>query len=419
MIDRWYYMHAGQKWGPVTAAQLRQLANSGRLEPNDLIWPEGRDQKQGVPAQAALDFAAPTPPAPPLANKPDWLDDIRTLANTAQKSAAPAKPDWLEDVRAAEKVEQEFLTLEWDGDNASSEDEMVKQLLDQMEGKYAPEAMTEFVPEPPEPAKSIAPPQQFLIGSATTRGRVRDRNEDSLLVQQCTWSNLDQRHDVALIVVADGMGGHQAGDRASGLVVRAMSGALTPLLTTALSGTASPPAAAALTDTLERGLQEANRLVLQTAKDNVACKGMGSTAVALLIWDGHAYIRLVGDCRVYHWRAAKLSQVTRDQTLVARMVELGQLSPEEAATHPRRNEVTQAVGKFSRLEPARYERRLQRGDWLIACCDGLYAHVEDRTLGEEIAKAGSAAAELANRLIELANQGGGSDNCTVVAVHCP
>ncbi len=80
-------------------------------------------------------------------------------------------------------------------------------------------------------------------------------------------------------------------------------------------------------------------------------KGMGSTAVALLVWDGHASISLVGDCRVYHWRAGRLTQVTRDQTLVARMVELGQLTPEEAAKHPRRNEVSQAVGKFPLIDP--------------------------------------------------------------------
>jgi protein phosphatase len=145
---------------------------------------------------------------------------------------------------------------------------------------------------------------------------------------------------------------------------------------------------------------------------------MGSTAVVLLIWDAKAYIRLVGDCRVYHWRGGKLTQVTRDQTLVARMVELGQLTQEEAAKHARRNEVAQAVGKYALIEPARCELSLSPGDWLVASSDGLQAHVNDRTLGETIARAGVSAEDLASRLVELANQGGGSDNCTVVVVRC-
>ncbi len=247
---------------------------------------------------------------------------------------------------------------------------------------------------------------------------MRDRNEDSLLLHRCSWSNLDQRHDVALIVVADGMGGHQAGERASGLVVQALGKALAPVLTAALNAQSPQSAAFDPSEALEGGLIEANRLVREMAQRNPAWKGMGSTAVALLIWDGQAYIRLVGDCRVYHWRGGKLTQVTKDQTLVARMVELGQLTPEEAAKHPRRNEVAQAVGKYALIEPARYELSLSPGDWLLASSDGLQAHVNDRTLSDAISKAGASATELADRLVELANQGGGSDNCTVVTVRC-
>jgi protein phosphatase len=247
---------------------------------------------------------------------------------------------------------------------------------------------------------------------------VRDRNEDSLLVQQCSWSNLNQRHDIALIVVADGLGGHQAGDQASGLVIRRMSEVLTPLLTAAFDPECPDPTPEVLAETLERGFQEANRVVRQAAQDNPSWKGMGSTAVAVLVWDGKAYISLVGDCRLYHGHAGKLTQITRDQTLVQRMVELGQLTPEEAARHPRRNEVAQAIGKYALLEPARYDVSLSPGDWLVACCDGLYAHVDNRTFQKEISKAGVSAPQLADQLIDLANKGGGSDNCTVVAVHC-
>jgi len=223
---------------------------------------------------------------------------------------------------------------------------------------------------------------------------------------------------VALLVVADGMGGHAAGERASGLVIGTLSGVLTPLLTAAMSKPSAKAAPPDFAEALDRGLHEANRIVREAATANTACKGMGSTAAAVLVWDGHAFISLVGDCRVHHWRGGRLTQVTRDQTLVARMVELGQLTPQEAATHPRRNEVAQAVGKYALLSPARYKVSLAAGDWLLVSSDGLQAHVEERLLQETIAKAGSSAADLANRLVDLANQRGGSDNCTVIAVHC-
>jgi protein phosphatase len=320
-------------------------------------------------------------------------------------------------VRKAEEVEKEFLSIPWDAEPLDIEPQWVEsELLDELveaEPVAKPKSAPQSAPKP-----VATPSLRLALGSATTRGRVRARNEDSLLVQHCTWSNRNQRHDIALIVVADGMGGHQAGDRASGLVIRVMSEVLTPLLTAALDEQCPDPTPAILAETLDRGLQEANRVVRQAAQDNPSYRSMGSTAVALLVWGGNAYISLVGDCRVYHTHAGKLTQITRDQTLVARMVELGQLTPEEAAKHPRRNEVSQAIGKYALLEPARYDVSLSPGDWLVACCDGLYAHVDPRTLQKEIGKAGVSARELADQLIDLANKGGGSDNCTVVAVQC-
>jgi serine/threonine protein phosphatase PrpC len=417
MVDRWYYMHGGKTLGPVSADRLRQLAHGGGLDATDLIWPEGRQQSEAVEAQSAIDFSSPPPAA--VENRPGWLDDIRTAAKTETKSPPPIKPDWLDDVRTAETHEQAFLPLEWDADNLQLEEEpAAKKPADELEAFL--NLMPKREPTPSSAAKPTVETspasRRLIVGSATTRGRVRDHNEDSLLVQQIAWSNLDQRHEMALVVVADGMGGHAAGEKASALVVRALSEVVTPLLTAAMS---DPALAAAHdpNDVLDRGLREANRLVRDTAKDNPALKGMGSTAAAVLIWDDRVYIQSVGDCRVYHWCAGALRQVTRDQTLVARMVELGQLTREEAAVHPRRNEVAQAVGKYALLEPGRYELTLKPGDWLLACSDGLQAHVSDETVGELIAKAGASATDLVERLIDSANRGGGTDNCTVVAVY--
>ncbi len=172
-----------------------------------------------------------------------------------------------------------------------------------------------------------------------------DCNEDSFLVQHLRWMNRDDWHEAALLVVADGMGGYQAGDRASRIVIQAVSGLLTPLLTASLEGRAADGTEEA---EVERALCMANAEVNAQASRDPTCKGMGATAAVVLVRDNQAFIGHVGDCRVYHHRGGRLTQVTRDQTLVARMVELGQISPQRALTHPARNEVSQAIGKLRR-----------------------------------------------------------------------
>jgi protein phosphatase len=214
------------------------------------------------------------------------------------------------------------------------------------------------------------------------------------------------------------MGGHEAGDRASGLVIRTVGGALATPLGGALSGQLKAAAAPVLAEALGAALQEANRVVHPAARGLPSCKGMGATAAAVLVWDGLAVIGHVGDCRVYHQRGGALTQVTRDQTLVARMVELGKLTPREALDHPARNEVAQAVGRQPEVEPGRCQVQLAPGDWLIVACDGLQSHLDARALQEQVARAPSSAARLAQQLVDLADQRGGSDNCTVVAVRC-
>jgi len=256
------------------------------------------------------------------------------------------------------------------------------------------------------------------IGAATSAGRVRDRNEDSLFIQHMHMAAFNKRREVAVLVVADGMGGHGAGDRASDLVARTVGASLASIIAAACSGIGQEPALPLLADQVAASLKEAHRAVLQQAQKEPSCRGMGATAAVVLVWEATALIGHVGDCRVYHQHDDKLAQVTRDQTLVARMVELGKLTPQEALTHPQRNEVTQAVGRGAELRPAAHQVKLVACDWLIIACDGLHAHVDERMLADAILEAGPSASSLASRLIELANECGGSDNCTVVAVRC-
>jgi serine/threonine protein phosphatase PrpC len=394
MADSWFYTHDGKTYGPADAATLRRLAAEGKLAPDDLVWPEGGSAVTAAPARSLVPFAGQTP-APGAV--PDWLGDVRRAEASEPSPALPATPplpptspqpsshpDWLEDVKRREGPAP---------------------------APPAPVAVPVAQPVSVQPAAPLARQTILEVGGATTPGMVRDRNEDSSLVLQAAWTNLDQRHEMAIIVVADGMGGAQAGDRASGLIVATMGKALAGRLAEAAAGS---DGAATIGPALDSAFALAHQTVAEAAADP-ACKGMGATTVALVVHDRSVHIALVGDCRVYHHRANKLARVTRDQTLVNRMVELGQLTPQEAVNHPRANEVTQAVGQRS-IQPVHTELALAPGDWLLAACDGLYAHLEDQVLQDLLNGWTASAAELAAFLVRRVDQLGGSDNCTVVAV---
>jgi protein phosphatase len=254
------------------------------------------------------------------------------------------------------------------------------------------------------------------VGGATSPGLARKRNEDSFLVQQLTWCNLDQRHELALIVVADGLGGHDAGDKASQMVIQAMGSGLSAVLTGALNGQMRDSSPAVLAPALETALKAANQQVYRRAQSELSCRGMGATASIVLIWDSQVVIGHVGDTRVYLYRAGKVTQLTRDQTLVEKMVQMGQLTPQQAAVHPARNEVAQAIGRQSDVEPATSHMKLLPGDWVFVACDGLHAHVDCALLERAAREAMPSATLLAHHLVKLADERGGSDNCTVVAI---
>ena len=261
-------------------------------------------------------------------------------------------------------------------------------------------------------------PPRLEVGSATSVGLVRKRNEDAFLAQHFAWANVEGPREIALLVLADGMGGYEAGHQASRLAVETVAAALAPVLGGALTGDIKGLSHSILAENIDYALLEANRVVHRRGQSDPACKGMGATAEVMLVWGGRVLVGHVGDCRVYHGHGDRLTQLTKDQTLVARMVELGTLSPREASSHPARNEVAQAVGKHPDLAPARYEAVVAAGDWLIAASDGLHAHLDDKALEAEFARPAPSAAARARQLCEAADRQGGSDNCTVLCVRC-
>ena len=271
--------------------------------------------------------------------------------------------------------------------------------------------MPSFDAEPRTPARS-----SLDIGAATTAGKVRQRNEDAHLVRRQNWAGPDDPSDLALLVVADGMGGYGGGAQASALCVRSIQAALSPFFELMLTGQIRPESTAP--DQLRAALSKASQAVYAAAQSDGRFKGMGAAAVAALLWRHNAVIGHVGDCRAYHFRQGKLQQATKDQTLVQRMLDLGTLKPHEAKHHPAQNELSQAIGRRPDVAADICQVSLIRGDWLILACDGLQEHLSHDELRREIELALPSASFLAERLIDVANERGGKDNCTVIAVHC-
>lgn len=230
------------------------------------------------------------------------------------------------------------------------------------------------------------------VDAASDVGRVRARNEDAWL-----WRRLGAAE---LLAVADGLGGHQAGDVASRLALEALAEAL---------GDAGP--GALRRQRLEAAFHRANEAVWQAAQRRPDWSGMGTTLTAALVEAGELTVAHVGDSRAYLWRGGSLRQLTSDHSLVRALVERGALSEEEAERLPERHILTRAVGTAPEVEVDVVELRLEPGDRLLLATDGLTAALSLEQVVELLAQGGDRPAQ---RLVEAANRGGAPDNVTVL-----
>ena len=224
------------------------------------------------------------------------------------------------------------------------------------------------------------------FGSRTDIGCLRDHNEDSLVVTP------------PLFAVADGMGGHAAGEVASEIAVRVLS-ELAP---------EHPDGEA-----LGRAIEEANRAVIQAAREGRGRQGMGTTMTAAMLEGERLVIAQVGDSRAYLLNQGKLQQLTRDHSLMADMIEAGQLTPEEARTHPQRSVITRALGSDAHLHPDIYEINVETGDRLLICSDGLSGMIFDDQIENTLRRVQDPQ-RCASQLVNEAIAAGGHDNVTVI-----
>src|SRR6476659_9183711 len=228
---------------------------------------------------------------------------------------------------------------------------------------------------------------RIVSGASTDTGQVRDGNEDSYLV--------DRR--LELFAVADGMGGHRAGEIASATALDGLK----------LAVTEGTPVADAV--------GRANTAVWDKAAGDTELAGMGTTLTAAIFDQGALTIAHVGDSRAYLLRGDRLERLTTDHSLVEELIRDGKLTEEQAAVHPQRSIITRALGVDSSVEVDVYSLVLQGGDRVIICSDGLTSMVRPAAIGEILREHADPTAA-ANALVDAANAAGGEDNITVVVL---
>jgi protein phosphatase len=240
---------------------------------------------------------------------------------------------------------------------------------------------------------------QIVGAMRTDPGLVRETNEDSVAWVTPSDRNVANSHG-CLAVVADGMGGHAAGEIASAIATDVVR-----RLYYDLNGPVPKVLAAAFS--------EANRVILQYAADHPNCKGMGTTCTVLAFREGKAWLAHIGDSRAYLLREGTLTQLSEDQTLVAKLVSDGTLTREEAEHSPAHNVILQALGAASRLSPIIGSKGLpiEFGDVLILCSDGVFNMVPESTIADVAGRLPPQ--EACDALIEAARAAGGHDNASL------
>jgi len=239
---------------------------------------------------------------------------------------------------------------------------------------------------------------QIKVGARTDVGMVRSGNEDNFFAEADTTRGV--------FVVADGMGGHAAGEVASEMAVQIVARTLLPLQSVKTAGAE---------DLVAQSLKDANRAIYERMLAEVDKQGMGTTASVLVLSDEGYLIGQIGDSRIYLLRDGALVQITKDHSYVQEQVDAGLLTPEQARYHPYSNVITRCVGASDEVEADVYSGAVRPGDSFLVASDGLTGMVDDRRL-QQLLLARSGPGRIVDALIAEANNRGGLDNITAIVV---
>ncbi|NWF68794.1 MAG: serine/threonine-protein phosphatase [Chloroflexi bacterium] len=266
----------------------------------------------------------------------------------------------------------------------------------------------------PLPAEKVTTSknEHLVFGQSTDIGMVRSNNQDSALSFFFTSSSAEERPDFGLFIVADGMGGHHDGEKASAITTRVIASQVANNIYLPILAEGDDVERPPITEALVQAVQKANSQVITSVPDG------GTTATAVAVIGDLAYIAHVGDTRVYLIHKENIEQITRDHSLVQRLIELEQLSQDEAADHPQKNVLYRALGQNESLEVDTLTRRLPPGARVLLCSDGLWSFVKEKEIFEIVSNS-SNPQEACDKLISLANTRGGFDNITAILLRVP
>lgn len=254
---------------------------------------------------------------------------------------------------------------------------------------------------------------RLAYGLCSDVGQVRTNNQDAVFSFVSSSATAEEYPEFGIFVVADGMGGHHDGEKASALTARVIVRYISTEIFLPMLNQESPTAERpTVSDVLRKAIQQANQEVSQTVPEG------GTTVTVATIMGDLAYIGHVGDSRAYIINREGIEQITRDHSLVQRLIELEQLTPEEAAEHPQRNVLYRAIGQNENIDVDAITRRLSAGSRLLMCTDGLWNLISEEEIRNTVfgTPTPQAACEA---LVKLANERGGPDNISVILVKVP
>jgi PPM family protein phosphatase len=255
-------------------------------------------------------------------------------------------------------------------------------------------------------------PPQLIVGCGQSVGKVRDHNEDTLFTMTAVLSDNETELPFGLFMVADGMGGHQHGEVASGTAVRTMAEYLVNRIYSPLFGIHAEGQRESLQELMQSGVYEAQQAVLRKAP------GGGTTLSVAMVIGEQITISHVGDSRIYFiYPDGRVQVITHDHSLVRRLVELGQITEEEAAVHPQRNVLYRAVGQVEPFKPDVNTHPFPSQGILMLCSDGLWGVVPEAEI-LRIIRSNNNLTHACNDLINAGNASGGPDNISVILVQC-
>lgn len=272
---------------------------------------------------------------------------------------------------------------------------------------------SKHTPHLPKPSDRKLDLPQFIVGCGHSPGKMRDHNEDALFTLTTNLISDAMHLPIGLYIIADGMGGHQHGEIASGVSIRTMASVVIHKLFLDLISPEAKPPDQSLQEIMLSGALEAHNYILRKAQ------GGGTTLTAALLLGDQMTITHIGDSRAYFIQSdGQIQQLTQDHTLVKRLEEMGHITAEEAANHPQRNVLYRALGQGEPVEPDIATIPIPSSGYLLICSDGLWGLITDEQLSDVITT--TADVQTACQvLVDRANAAGGPDNISVILVKMP